>query len=92
MRDPASGGERSVAATLLAPVGACYGAIAARRMGAWRKAGAGHLRWKFHVGGAGKTPTAVALGRYCASGHRPFFLSRARRADRRSVRASVSTR
>jgi tetraacyldisaccharide 4'-kinase len=80
MRDPAFWwAERSVAATVLAPAGACYGAIAARRM-----AQAGRTApvpvvcvGNFTVGGAGKTPAAIALARLLlAAGHRPFFLSR----------------
>src|SRR6266436_485981 len=80
MRDPAFWwAERSVAATLLAPVGACYGAIAARRMARpGRKAPVPVICvGNFTLGGAGKTPTAIALGRLLLeSGHRPFFLSR----------------
>src|ERR1700681_3550562 len=80
MRDPAFWwAERSAAATLLAPVADCYGAIAARRMA---RAGA-RARvpvvcvGNFTVGGAGKTPTAMALARLLlAAGRRPFFLSR----------------
>jgi tetraacyldisaccharide 4'-kinase len=80
MRDPAFWWvERSAAATLLAPVGACYGAIAA-----WRMARPGRKArvpvvcvGNFTVGGAGKTPTAIALARLVlASGYGPFFLSR----------------
>src|SRR5216683_428100 len=80
MRDPAFWwAERSAAATLLAPVGACYGAIAARRMARpGRKAPVPVICvGNFTVGGAGKTPTAIALARLLmASGHCPFFLSR----------------
>lgn len=64
---------------LLAPFAAIYGFIAGRRM---RKAGrraaipvicVGNLT----VGGAGKTPTALAVGRLLiAAGRRVFFLSR----------------
>jgi tetraacyldisaccharide 4'-kinase len=67
------------AAAVLAPVAAAYGAIAARRM---RQAGRdvgvpvvciGNLT----LGGAGKTPTALAVGRMLmAAGARPFFLTR----------------
>ena len=80
MRDPAFWwAERSAAATLLAPVGACYGAIAARRMA--RPGSAAPVPvvcvGNFTVGGAGKTPTAMALARLLlAAGRRPFFLSR----------------
>jgi tetraacyldisaccharide 4'-kinase len=80
MRDPAFWwAERSTAATLLAPVGACYGAIAAWRMArVGRKAAVPVICvGNFTVGGAGKTPTALALARLLlACGHRPFFLSR----------------
>ena len=80
MRDPAFWWvERSAAATLLAPAGASYGAIAA-----WRMAQPGRRApvpvicvGNFTLGGAGKTPTAVALARILlAAGHHPFFLSR----------------
>jgi tetraacyldisaccharide 4'-kinase len=80
MRDPAFWWtERSAAATLLAPAAACYGAIAARRM-----AQPGYEApvpvicvGNFTVGGAGKTPTAMALARLLLrAGRRPFFLSR----------------
>lgn len=71
--------DAGVAARLLAPVAAAYGAVAARR-----------LRQSGHqaavpvlcignptVGGAGKTPTAIAVGRLLrAAGERPAFLSR----------------
>ncbi len=80
MRDPAFWwAERSVAATLLAPVGACCGAIAARRMAqAGRNAPVPIVCvGNFTAGGAGKTPTAIALARLLlAAGHSPFFLSR----------------
>ena len=80
MRDPAfwwTGG--SAAATLLAPAAACYGAIAARRMARpGCKAPVPVICvGNFTVGGAGKTPTAIALARLLQqSGRRPFFLSR----------------
>jgi len=80
MRDPAFWwAERSATATLLAPVGACYGAIAAKRMARpGRKAPVPVICvGNFTVGGAGKTPTAIALARLLlASGICPFFLSR----------------
>jgi tetraacyldisaccharide 4'-kinase len=80
MRDPAFWWtERSVAAALLAPAGACYGAIAARRMARpGCKAPAPVICvGNFTVGGAGKTPTAIALARLLKQwGRRPFFLSR----------------
>jgi tetraacyldisaccharide 4'-kinase len=80
MRDPAFWwAERSAAATLLEPVAACYGAIAARRMArVGSRAGVPVVCvGNFTVGGAGKTPTAMALARLLlAAGRRPFFLSR----------------
>jgi tetraacyldisaccharide 4'-kinase len=80
MRDPAFWWtEHSTAATLLAPIGVAYGAIAARHMARQgRKAAVPVICvGNFTLGGAGKTPTAIALARLLlASGHRPFFLSR----------------
>jgi tetraacyldisaccharide 4'-kinase len=67
------------AAGLLAPVAAAYGALVAWRMGRpGRAAGVpvvciGNLT----VGGAGKTPTAIAVARLLdAAGRRPYLLSR----------------
>jgi tetraacyldisaccharide 4'-kinase len=80
MRDPAFWWrETSAAATLLAPASGLYGAIAA-----WRMARPGRPApvpvvcvGNFTVGGAGKTPAAIAIARLVmAAGHRPFFLSR----------------
>jgi tetraacyldisaccharide 4'-kinase len=69
----------SAAARLLAPVGAVYGWVAARRMAQPGQRAAvpvlciGNLT----MGGSGKTPTAIAAARILvAAGHRPFFLSR----------------
>src|SRR5258708_2016567 len=80
MRDPAFWWtEHSAAATVLAPLGACYGAIASRNMARpGRKAPVPVICvGNFILGGAGKTPTAIALARLLLeSGHRPFFLSR----------------
>ena len=80
MRDPAFWWtDRSAAATLLAPLGACYGAIVARRMARpGRKVPVPVICvGNFTLGGAGKTPTAIALARHLLeSGHCPFFLSR----------------
>jgi tetraacyldisaccharide 4'-kinase len=67
------------AAALLAPLGAIYGAIAA-----WRLRGPGQrigipilCVGNLTLGGAGKTPTAIAVGSLLnAAGARPFFLSR----------------
>ena len=80
MRDPAFWwADHSPAATLLAPVGALYGAIAARRMvRPGRKAPVPVICvGNFTLGGAGKTPTSIALARLLLeSGYCPFFLSR----------------
>jgi tetraacyldisaccharide 4'-kinase len=80
MRDPAFWWtEHSTAATLLAPAGACFGAIAARYMARpGRKAPVPVICvGNFTLGGAGKTPTAIALAQLLLeSGRRPFFLSR----------------
>jgi tetraacyldisaccharide 4'-kinase len=78
MREPAfwwqQGGGR-----LLAPVGTLYGAVAWRRMAAPGKSAGvpviclGDLT----VGGAGKTPAALAVAHVLLAAHqRPFFLSR----------------
>ena len=71
--------EPGIQSTLLAPFAALYGAIAALRLRfAGRSAGVpviciGNLT----VGGAGKTPAALAIGRLLAdAGQRVFFLSR----------------
>ncbi|MEX0752460.1 MAG: tetraacyldisaccharide 4'-kinase, partial [Xanthobacteraceae bacterium] len=71
--------EPGLEAALLAPLAAVYGAVAGLRM-RWpgRAVGVpvvcvGNLT----VGGAGKTPAALAIGRMLAdAGHRVFFLSR----------------
>jgi tetraacyldisaccharide 4'-kinase len=80
MREPAfwwhKGGLRTA---LLAPLAACYGALAARRM-----ARMGQLAGlpvlcvgNFTLGGAGKTPTALMLAKLLAdAGERVFCLSR----------------
>src|SRR5215213_3231624 len=71
--------EPGVAAALLSPFGAMYGAVAARRLA---QPGAradipviciGNPT----VGGAGKTPTAIAIARILiAAGEKPIFLTR----------------
>jgi tetraacyldisaccharide 4'-kinase len=80
MRDPAFWWEeKSAIAALLAPAAALYGAVAAQRM-----ARRGHRApvpvvcvGNFTLGGAGKTPAAIALAKLAiAAGRRPFFLSR----------------
>jgi tetraacyldisaccharide 4'-kinase len=80
MREPAFWWrEGGAAARLLAPLAAIYGAVAGWRLGrVGVRAGApvvciGNLT----VGGAGKTPTALAVARMLtAAGERPAFLSR----------------
>ena len=69
----------SLPAILLRPVGSLYGSIAARRM---RRPGQRAdlpviCIGNFTVGGAGKTPTALAIARILdAAGESPAFLSR----------------
>ena len=68
-----------MAAALLAPIAMCYGAIAQRRMATpGRSAGIPVICvGNPIVGGAGKTPTALAVARLLlAAGKHPFFLSR----------------
>ena len=71
--------KAGAAALVLAPAGAVYGAITAHRMA---KTGARIgvpvlCIGNFVVGGAGKTPTALAVaGRLAARGHSPAFVSR----------------
>jgi len=64
---------------LLAPLGAIYGAVAARRM-ARAGASAGipvFCIGNYHLGGAGKTPTTLALVRILRGiGEQPFVVSR----------------
>ena len=69
--------ERGLAATLLTPVAAIYGAVAARRLrrNRYRAAVPVVCVGGLTVGGAGKTPTALALGRLLAAA-RPVFLTR----------------
>ncbi len=80
MRDPSFWWrEAGPLARLLAPLGALYGAVAARRLAQPGERARvpvvciGNLT----VGGAGKTPTAIAVARLLqASGARPIFLTR----------------
>ena len=80
MREPGFWWRRpGVAAALLAPLGATYGALTGARMaGVGRRAGipvicVGNLT----LGGTGKTPTAVAVAELLQSaGRKPFVLSR----------------
>jgi tetraacyldisaccharide 4'-kinase len=80
MRDPAFWWRRAgLASGLLAPMAAAYGAIAARRMaGPGARAGLPVLCvGNFTLGGAGKTPTVMALAKMLqAAGERPCCLSR----------------
>jgi tetraacyldisaccharide 4'-kinase len=80
MRDPSFWWRPAgVEATALAPIAAVYGAVAALRMGRRGKTAAVPLICvgNFTLGGAGKTPTALALGRILQNaGRRVFFLSR----------------
>ena len=80
MREPAFWWQPpGLRAGLLAPVAAVYGAIAARRM-----AQSGHAAGipvicvgNLTVGGAGKTPTAMAVAQVLiGAGRKPFFLTR----------------
>lgn len=80
MREPAFWWQPgSAAQALLAPLAAAYGAVARARLAlSGRAVGipvvcVGNLT----VGGAGKTPTALAIGRLLmAAGRRPYFLTR----------------
>src|SRR5262249_61580918 len=80
MREPAFGwGEGTLAAGLLAPLGTAYGAVAAARLG-WRGRRAAvpvMCVGNPTVGGAGKTPTALAVAQMLlGAGERPAFLTR----------------
>src|SRR5260370_36187544 len=80
MREPSFWwSEGSFASALLAPLAAIYGAAAQWRLGRdGERAGAPVLCiGNLTVGGAGKTPTALAIARVlAAAGERPVFLSR----------------
>ena len=80
MREPAFWWrEQGLTSGLLSPLAAVYGAVAAQRM-----ARPGHTIGipvvcvgNFTLGGAGKTPAAIAVARILdAAGRRPFVLSR----------------
>jgi len=80
MREPAFWYRpRSLESRVLRPLGALYGAIAARRF-ARRGLEAGipvFCIGNYHVGGAGKTPTVLSLTRLlCELGETPVVLSR----------------
>jgi tetraacyldisaccharide 4'-kinase len=78
MREPASW-WRPGKASLLGPLGRLYGVVAALRLQAQGR-GVGVpviCLGNLTVGGAGKTPAALAVGRLLLAAHeRPFFLSR----------------
>jgi tetraacyldisaccharide 4'-kinase len=80
MREPAFWWRRpSLAAALLAPLGALYGMIAARRLArTGARAGVPVICvGNFTLGGAGKTPAAIAIARVLSeAGERVFCLSR----------------
>lgn len=80
MRAPAFWQKRfSVRACLLAPLGFLYGVVAARRLNEpGQRAGVPVICvGNFVMGGAGKTPTAVALAKLLrAQGETPVFLTR----------------
>jgi tetraacyldisaccharide 4'-kinase len=80
MREPAFWWSKAgIAASLLAPIGLIYGAVAARRMAAKGTAAGVPVLCigNFTLGGAGKTPTVITLARMLAdAGERPFCLVR----------------
>ncbi|HEX3161210.1 MAG TPA: tetraacyldisaccharide 4'-kinase [Pseudolabrys sp.] len=80
MREPAFWWSKAgIAASLLAPIGLIYGAVAARRMAAKGTAAGVPVLCigNYTLGGAGKTPTVIALARMLAdAGERPFCLMR----------------
>jgi len=79
LRAPAFWQETGIASALLAPVAGLYGWAAAARM---RRPGSSAgvpviCVGNPTLGGGGKTPAALAIGRFLlAAGERPFFLSR----------------
>jgi tetraacyldisaccharide 4'-kinase len=79
LRAPAFWQRSGILSTLLAPLGSLYGSAAAARLRQPGKSAGVPVICvgKPTLGGAGKTPTALAVGRFLlASGERPFFLSR----------------
>ena len=71
--------QRGLMAKALSPVAAAYGAVASRRLArdGLRAPVAVVCVGNFTAGGAGKTPTALAIARALrARGERPFFLTR----------------
>ena len=87
-------GRPNALARALQPIGALYGAVAARRMA---RAGARAAApvvcvGNFVAGGAGKTPAAIALARMLiAQGRRVAFLSRGYGGERRVDPIQVDT-
>ena len=79
----------------LSPLGALYGAATARRMArsGMRVSVPVLCVGNFTVGGAGKTPTAIAMARMLrAVGERPAFLSRGYGGERRAESKRVAER
>jgi tetraacyldisaccharide 4'-kinase len=80
MREPRFWGRPAgLACSLLSPAAAIYGALTSRRMrGSGRSVGVPVICiGNPTLGGAGKTPTAIAVARMLqAAGRRPFLLSR----------------
>ncbi|HZR86979.1 MAG TPA: tetraacyldisaccharide 4'-kinase [Bradyrhizobium sp.] len=87
MREPAFWHRpRSFTSRLLRPLGALYGAVAAQRMqGKGLEAGVPVICvGNYHLGGAGKTPTVLALAQILRElGERPVVLSRGYGGERR---------
>ena len=74
----------NLTARLLAPLGSVYGAVTAQRMrqAGQRAAVPVFCIGNFVAGGAGKTPTAIAIAHHLqAQGERPVFLSRGYRGQ-----------
>ena len=97
MREPAFWWrEAGIAARMLAPVAAVYGAVAGQRLKRrGRRAGVPVVCiGNPTVGGAGKTPTALAVARMlAAAGERPVFLSRGYGGElRRAAAGSIRPR
>lgn len=79
MKTPDFWRHRGWQSLLLAPFGWIYGALTLRRMAkpGWRAPMPVISVGNFTAGGAGKTPTAIAIAKaLIARGERPFFLTR----------------
>lgn len=79
MKTPDFWRHRGWQSLLLAPFGWIYGALTLRRMAkpGWRAPVPVISVGNFTAGGAGKTPTAIAIAKaLIARGERPFFLTR----------------